>query len=193
MNIRPVTLEGSHVRLEPLTLGHAAAFHEAAREWDLSLRSVGAGIRAALRQQAEGTALPFATVERASGRVVGGTRFLNITRAHRRLEIGSTWVAAPWRRTAVNTEAKLLMLEHAFGQLGCLRVEFIAAALNLISRESLRRLGAVEEGTLRSYFVGHGGEPQDAVIYSIVEAEWPDVRARLRGRLARHGDVFRQR
>ena len=185
MEIKPVVLEGEHVRLEPLTLGHAAAFCEAGREWNLTPEKVREGIESALRQQAGGVALPFATVEKSSGRVVGGTRFLRIVPEHRRLEIGSTWIARPWRRTAINTEAKLLMLEHAFERLGCTRVEFMADALNEVSRQAILRLGAREEGTFRNYIVRADGEIHDAVFYSIIEPEWPAVRARLREMLAR--------
>src|SRR5215216_4862584 len=163
MDIRPITLEGRHIRLEPLTLQHLAAFCKAGREWDLTPEKVRDGIAAALRQQASGSALPFATVERSSGQVVGGTRFLHIVPEHRRLEIGSTWIAKPWRRTAINTEAKFLMLEHAFERLGCVRVEFVADALNETSRRAILRLGAKEEGTFRNYLVGAEGEIHDAV------------------------------
>jgi RimJ/RimL family protein N-acetyltransferase len=185
MDVRPVTLEGRHVRLEPLTLGHVGPFREAAREWGLTLEQVREGVEDALRRQSEGTSLPFATIERGSGAVVGGTRFLRITPEHRRLEIGSTWVAAPWRRTAVNTEAKLLMLEHAFERLGCVRVEFLVDALNETSRKAVLRIGAAEEGTLRSYVVTREGEARDAVIYSIVAREWPALKTRLREMLSR--------
>lgn len=191
MDIRPVILEGRHVRLEPLTLRHVDAFCEAGREWDLTPEKVRDGIESALRQQADGSALPLATVEKSTGRVVGGTRFLHIVPEHRRLEIGSTWIAGPWRRTAVNTEAKLLMLEHAFERLGCVRVEFMADALNETSRKAILRLGAREEGTFRNYILRAEGEIHDAVFYSIIESEWPSVRARLQGMLARryHGDA----
>ncbi|MDQ3803611.1 MAG: GNAT family N-acetyltransferase [Acidobacteriota bacterium] len=185
MDIRPVTLEGRYVRLEPLTRQHAAAFCEAGREWNLTPEKVRDGIESALRQQASGSALPFATVERSSGRVVGGTRFLNITPEHRRLEIGSTWIAGPWRRTAINTEAKFLMLEHAFERLGCIRVGFMADALNETSRKAISRLGAREEGTFRSYIVRADGQIHDAVFYSIIESEWPSAKARLQGMMAR--------
>jgi RimJ/RimL family protein N-acetyltransferase len=185
MDIRPVTLEGQHVRLEPLTLRHVAAFCEAGREWNLTPEKVREGIESALRQQAAGSALPFATVEKSSGQVVGGTRFLHIVAEHRRLEIGSTWIAQPWRRTAINTEAKFLMLEHAFERMGCIRVEFMADALNETSRNAILRLGAKEEGTFRNYIITVGGEIHDAVFYSMIESEWPLIRARLQGMLAR--------
>ena len=185
MNIKPVILEGHYVRLEPLTLRHQAAFCEAGREWNLTPEKVREGIESALRQQAAGSTLPFATVERASGQVGGGTRFLHIIPEHRRLEIGSTWIARPWRRTAINTEAKFLMLEHAFERLGCTRVEFMADALNETSRKAILRLGAKEEGTFRNYIITAAGEIHDAVYYSIIESEWPSIRTRLLEMLAR--------
>src|SRR5262245_34443998 len=157
MDIRPVILAGRYVRLEPLTLDYVAAFCEAGREWNLTPEKVRAGIESTLRQQALGSALPFATIEPSSGQVVGGTRFLNIVPQHRRLEIGSTWIAKPWRRTAINTEAKLLMLEHAFETLGCIRVAFMADALNEISWKATLRLGAKEDGRIRDYIL-EGGE-----------------------------------
>jgi RimJ/RimL family protein N-acetyltransferase len=129
--------------------------------------------------------MPFATVERSSEQVVGGTRFLHIVPEHRRLEIGSTWIAKPWRRTAINTEAKFLMLEHAFEKLGCIRVEFMADALNEPSRKAIMRLGAKEEGTFRNYIITATGEIHDAVFYSIIESEWPPVKVRLQEMMAR--------
>src|SRR5215208_5728033 len=168
MDIKPIVLEGQHVRLEPLTLHHAAAFCEAGREWNLTPEKVREGIASALRQQAGGVTLPFATVEKSSGQVVGGTRFLHIVPEQRRLEIGSTWIAQPWRRTAINTEAKFLMLEHAFERLGCIRVEFMADALNETSRKAILRLGAREEGIFRNYILRADGQIHDAVFYSIV-------------------------
>jgi N-acetyltransferase len=185
MDIKPITLEGRHVRLVPLSLHHVAVFCEAGREWNLTPEKVRDGIESALRQQASGATLPFATVEKSSGKVVGGTRFLHIVPEHRRLEIGSTWIAEPWRRTAINTEAKFLMLEHAFERLGCTRVEFMADALNETSRKAILRLGAKEEGTFRNYIVTAQSEIHDAVFYSIIESEWPSIRTRLQGMLAR--------
>ena len=185
MDIRPIILEGRHVRLEPLTPQHAAAFCDAGREWNLTPEKVRDGIESALRQQACGSNLPFATIEKSSGQVVGGTRFLHIVPEHRRLEIGSTWIARPWRRTAVNTEAKFLMLEHAFERLVCIRVEFMADVFNEPSRTAILRLGAKEEGTFRNYIITPEGEMHDAVFYSIIESEWPDIRARLQEMLAR--------
>jgi RimJ/RimL family protein N-acetyltransferase len=179
MVIQPVTLEGQHVRLEPLSLAHIPALYEAAREWNLPQEQVRDDVEVALRLQASGSALPFATLHKASGTVVGGTQYRTIVLQQRRLEIGSTWLGRPWRRTAINTEAKFLMLEHAFEQLGCVRVEFRVDVGNEPSRTAILRLGATEEGTFRNYIVTAQGEVHDAVFYSIIEAEWPSVKAHL--------------
>ena len=185
MEVKPTVLEGQQVRLEPLARAHADAFFEAAREWNLSREFVETSIESALRQQELGNALPFATIDKNSSQVVGGTRFLNISSEHRRLEIGSTWIAKPFRRTRINTEAKFLMLEHAFETLACTRVEFSTDALNETSRAAILRLGATQEGTLRNYFVQADGQIHDGIVYSIVESEWPSVRARLEEMLSR--------
>jgi N-acetyltransferase len=179
MHIQPVALEGQHVRLEPLALDHIPVLHAAAREWNIPQEQVRDDVEAALRLQVSGSALPFATLHKASGAVVGGTQYRNIVPQQRRLEIGSTWIGQPWRRTAINTEAKFLMLEHAFERLGCVRVEFRVDVGNQVSRTAILRLGAREEGILRNYIVTAQGEVHDAVFYSIIEAEWPSVKARL--------------
>ena len=159
MDIQPVTLEGRYVRLEPLTLAHYTDLCEAGLDEELwrwipqAVRTpddMRAYIEIALRAQAEGSALPFATVERASGRAIGSTRFAAIERMHRRLEIGWTWIGRRWQRTAVNTEAKYLMLRHAFEKLGAIRVELKTDSLNERSRRAILRLGAVEEGSSAS-------------------------------------------
>ena len=189
----PVTLEGAHVRLEPLTRAHLDALAEVGLDPDLWTRTastirtrddLAAYVETALTGQADGTALPFATVDRASGRVVGSTRFGNYVAAHRRVEIGWTFVAPPWQRTAVNTEAKLLMMAHAFDTLGLTRVEWKTDALNARSRAAILRLGATEEGTLRSHMVVRDGRLRDTVYFSVTADEWPAVRDRLTARLA---------
>ena len=191
--LTPVTLEGTHVRLEPLAELHVDALCAVGLDpalWELSLSHVATRddmrryVADALAEQARGAALPFAHVERATGRVVGSTRLGNYAPEHRRVEIGWTWVAAPWQRTAVNTEAKRLMLAHAFEVLGAHRVEFKTDALNHRSRAAVRRLGATEEGTLRGHMVTDRGRVRDSVYYSILADEWPAVRARLDARLA---------
>jgi RimJ/RimL family protein N-acetyltransferase len=140
-------------------------------------------IGSALEARAAGTAIPFATVERASGRVVGSTRFMNIDTANRRVEIGATWIAKPWQRTALNTEAKYLMLRHAFETLDCIRVELKTDALNQQSRQAILRIGAREEGIFRQHMVTWSGRLRDTVYYSILDSEWPLVKESLEAKL----------
>jgi len=140
-------------------------------------------IAVALREHAAGTALPFVIVERTSGSVVGSTRFFNLDPRNRKTELGWTWIAPPWQRTAINTEAKFLLLRHAFEKLGCVRVQFKINATNDVSRRSLIRLGAVEEGTLRAFQLGSGGVLCDMSHFSILATEWPSIKARLEARL----------
>lgn len=185
-------LEGSHVVLEPLSRRHSAELCVAGLDPDLwrwtttELRTRAdmlRYVRNALRLQRAGTALPFAIRERAEGRVVGSTRFGNIDRENRRVEIGWTWIAAPWQRTAVNTECKYLLLRHAFETGGCIRVEFKTDVLNERSRAALRRIGAIEEGVLRSHMITSTGRIRDTVYFSILAAEWPGVKAALEASL----------
>src|SRR5579863_4734767 len=193
MRLDLVTLEGRGVRLEPLAASHHAALCEVgldAELWRLipyrastpdEMRSY---IDSALEAQAAGTALPFATVERASGRVVGSTRFMNIDSANRRVEIGATWIAKPRQRTAINTEAKYLMLRHAFETLSCIRVELKTDSLNERSRKAILRIGAKEEGTFRNHMITSSGRLRHTVYYSIIDSEWPAVKARLLDKLS---------
>ena len=203
MRVEPVVLEGTQVRLEPLSLErHAAGLLEIGLDpelwrWTVTKIESAAELRRyverALQDQAEGRAVPFATVERAGGRIVGSTRFMAIAVPHRRVEIGSTWIARPWRRTAINTEAKYLMLRHAFETWGCQRVEFKADVRNERSRRAILRLGSVEEGTYRKHMVTEHGTVRDSVYYSIVDDEWPAVKARIEGLLARRDSAARAR
>ncbi len=190
MVVEPVTLEGAHVRLEPLTLGHLAALCEVGLDpelwrWTTAEVQTEADLRryveAALRERDEGRGLPFATLDKASNRAVGSTRFGSIDRTHRRVEIGWTWIGRSWQRTAINTEAKYLMLRHAFEIWGCQRVEFKTHALNQRSRDAILRIGATEEGTLRKHMISERGVPRDTVYFSILDDEWPAVKARLEG------------
>ena len=141
-------------------------------------------IGAALDQQAAHLVLPFATCDLASGRVVGSTRYMNIDQPNRRVEIGSTWIARPWQRTAISTEAKYLMLQYAFEQLGCLRVELKTDALNQASRTAILRIGATQEGIFRNHMICGDGRVRDSVWFSIIEAEWPQAKARLESMLS---------
>ncbi len=194
MRIEPVTLEGRHVRLEPLTRDHVDALWSVADDPDLwrhtltrirTRDELAAYVLAALAEQALGTALPLATIDRATGRVAGSTRFINVSQRDLRVEIGHTFVGRAFQRTAVNTEAKLLMLRHAFETWGCVRVELRTAARNERSRAAIRRLGAVEEGVLRRHARMHDGTWRDTVFYGVLDSEWPAVRARLEELLAR--------
>ena len=188
MDVQPLTLEGRHVRLEPMSIDHHAglcgvAFDESLWQWvPTALRTpddVRAYIESALRDQSAGLAVPFVTIERSTGRVIGSTRFANISRPDRRVEIGWTFLARPWQRTAINTEAKYLMLRHAFETWDCHRVELKTDALNERSRRAIQRLGAKEEGTLRCHMQMHTGRMRDTVYYSILRTEWDDVKRRL--------------
>ncbi|MBR9988491.1 MAG: PhzF family phenazine biosynthesis isomerase [Gemmatimonadetes bacterium] len=170
-------LEGKHVRLEPLGREHIPALTDIGLDpdlWRWTVTQVGTPqamadyVESALNDRALGRALPFATLDRATGRVVGCTRFGSIDRHHRRVEIGWTWVGRRWQRTSINTEAKFLMLRHAFDVLDCIRVELKTDALNERSRNAIRRLGATEEGTLRNHMVTDSGRVRDTVYYSIV-------------------------
>jgi RimJ/RimL family protein N-acetyltransferase len=194
MNISPVTLEGRHVRLEPLSTAHAAALCEVGLDEDLwrwtttritTPAEMRAYIDAALDEQARGVSLPFVTVHRETGRAVGSTRFGSIDAAHRRLEIGWTWVGRNWQRTPVNTEAKYLMLRHAFETLSAVRVELKTDSLNERSRRAIGRIGATEEGTLRNHMITYTGRLRHSVIFSVIDAEWPQVKSALEDKLSR--------
>jgi len=192
ITIAPVTLEGRHVRLEPLTLAHTEALSEVGLDADLwrwipvPLRTsddMAAYVETALREQAGGMALPFVQVEKQNGRVIGSTRYGNIERFHHRLEIGWTWVARDWQRTAVNSEAKYLLLRHAFEALGCMRVELKTDSLNERSRAAILRIGAREEGLFRNHMITASGRIRHTVYFSILDTEWPEVKKRLEDRL----------
>lgn len=192
---RPVLLEGRHVRLEPLTPGHAAGlFAAAAPEVFRHLMippfrataDVDRFVAEALAAQAAGTEVAYATVRREDGRVVGSTRFIEIRRPHRGLEIGWTWLNPAAQRTALNTEAKYLMLRQAFEGWGALRVQLKTDSNNTQSRAAILRLGAVLEGVLRKHMVrAHDGYERDTAMFSIIGSEWPTVKAGLEAKLAR--------
>ena len=193
MHVAPVTLEGKHVRLEPLTLGHVEALALVGLDPELwrwiptpvtTVAEMRAYVESALDEQRRGVAVPFAMVDGASGEIIGSTRYGSIVPEHHRLEIGWTWYAVAHQRTAANTEAKLLLLTHAFEALGAMRVEFKTDALNVQSRTAIARLGAVEEGTFRKHMRTVSGRVRDSVYFSILDTEWPAVKARLTERLA---------
>ena len=191
----PVTLEGSAVRLEPIRREHAELFWDVAKNdledifrWIPYAMKTREDFRTlidkAFAEQERGESAVFASVERGSGQTIGSTRFMNIDRANRRVEIGSTWIAPAWQRTAVNTEAKYLMLRHAFEVWGCMRVELKTDALNQKSRNAILRIGAKEEGTLRRHLVTWTGRVRDTVYFSILDDEWAAVKSALESRLA---------
>ena len=192
----PVTLDGSIIRLEPMRLEHAPRFWEAARgaleeifrwyPWSMRTKDdFTRYVERVLAEQEKGLSVAFATVARESGEVVGGTRFMNIDATNRHVEIGSTWIVPAWQRTAVNTEAKYLMLQHAFESWGCSRVELKTDALNQQSRRAILRLGAKEEGRFRKHVITWSGRVRDSVYFSIVDTEWPEIKLKLEKRLGR--------
>lgn len=193
MEISPVTLEGQHVRLEPLSQAHEKALITAASDgelWKSTVTIVPSSpanmidyIQAALSGQAQGRELPFVIVRTSSNEVVGTTRFYEIRPHDRAVAIGYTWLAKSAQRTAVNTESKLLMLKHAFQFWRCIRVELLTDVLNEQSRTAILRLGSKEEGILRSHMIMPGGRIRDSVIFSIIVEEWPEVKARLTSKL----------
>ena len=192
MIVEPVTLEGRFVRMEPLSLDHVDALCEVGLEpslwtWIPTAVRTPAEMRQyveiALAERDAGRALPFATIDRATGKVVGSSRYAAISVPDRRVEIGWTWIGAPWQRTYINTEAKLVMLRHAFEQWGCLRVELKTDGLNEKSRAAIARIGAKQEGIFRQHMITASGRVRDTVYFSILDTEWPTVRARLTARL----------
>ena len=192
MKVTPVTLEGQHVRLEPLAKSHWAALAEVGLDEELwrwipmpvrTAEEMAAYIETALDEQKRGVSLPFAIVEKATSRAIGSTRYGNIDRTHHRVEIGWTWVAREWQRTPVNTEAKFLLLRHAFETLGCMRVELKTDSLNEKSRAAILRIGAQHEGIFRNHMITESGRIRHSAYYSIIDSEWPVVKARLESKM----------
>lgn len=185
-------LQGDAVRLEPLSLAHVDALAAVGLDdaiWRLGLSQLTTRddmlqyVESALALRAAHTAYPFATIERSTSRIVGSTRFANMDEPNRRLEIGWTWLGRAWQRTAINTQAKYLMLRAAFEELGCNRVEFKTDVLNERSRAALARIGATEEGILRQHMVTASGRIRDSVYFSIVANEWAQVKQNLEAKL----------
>jgi RimJ/RimL family protein N-acetyltransferase len=194
VNPQPVTLVGRLVRLEPLAPAHAGDLFAAQavdpsiwRWWTAAPPATPAEMEASLAgylaEQAQGTRVAFAQIEAASGRAVGMTTYLNISRRDRGLEIGSTWLGKPWQRSGINTEAKYLLLRHAFEGLAAARVQLKTDARNVQSQRAIERLGAVREGVLRKFQLTADGSLRDTVMYSIIAEEWPAVKQRLEGLL----------
>lgn len=191
MNVEPVTLEGHWVRLEPLAEHHAADLAAVSGDQEiwrympavlLTLEQIQEWIAATLRLQDDGAVLPFAIVERAAGRAIGSTRYLSIAPKDRGIEIGWTWLARAAWRTPVNTECKFLLLRHAFETLGCIRVQLKTDRRNERSRRAIERIGGQFEGILRNHMIMPYGL-RDSAYYSIIDTEWPGVKASLSARL----------
>lgn len=178
--------------MEPMALGHLDGLCAVGLEaslWELTPSQVVTRtdmfgyVEFALGEQAKGNSLPFVTIEKATGKVIGSTRFFEIDAANLRCEIGWTWIAPAWQRSAVNTEAKLLMLKHAFETWKCNRVQLKTDKLNTRSQDAMRRIGATDEGTFRQHIVCDSGRLRDSVYFSIIDSEWPSVKQRLEERL----------
>jgi N-acetyltransferase len=186
--IKPVTLEGQGVTLLPLELSHIDGLREASCDgelWELWFTSIpnpeqtAAYVRTALELQAAHSALPFVVIENATGTIIGTTRYCNVDNRNQRLEIGYTWYAKRFQRTGVNTECKLLLLTHAFEQLGAIAVEFRTHWHNHVSRTAIARLGAKQDGVLRNHQKNADGGYRDTVVFSIINLEWPMVKKDL--------------
>jgi RimJ/RimL family protein N-acetyltransferase len=191
------TLKGANVALEPLSREHVPALQAAVQDgelWTLWYTAIpdpegmAAYVDKALALREAGQAIPF-VVRDASGTIVGSTRFGNIDAEHRRVQIGWTWYAKCVQRTGLNTEAKALLLAHAFESMGCGRVEFFTHHMNHRSRAAIARLGAKEEGILRNHMRMPDGSWRDTVVFSIIDGEWPAVRSHLKHLMARQGDA----
>jgi RimJ/RimL family protein N-acetyltransferase len=198
MGPKPILLAGRLVRLEPLTPGHAPGLFEALAadpsvwRWlpmppPETVAEMEAQIADDLDMQARGELVPFTQLEQPTGRSVGRTNYMNISRRDRGLEIGGTWLGRPWHRTGLNTEAKYLLLRHAFEELGAVGVQLKTDARNVQSQTAIARLGAVREGVLRKHMLTQHGVIRNTVMFSITDDEWPAVKARLDGLLAAHG------
>ena len=194
MDATPVTLYGKRVRLEPMRAEHfdalvAAGAYEELWKWTRTFAHTPDAMREyvdeALAEAAAGRALPFVTIDRASGKVIGSTRFANFDAANKHVEIGWTWITPAFQRTHVNTEAKLLMLSHAFEKWGCARVELKTDVLNEKSRNAMLRMGAREEGILRKHVLAYNNRWRDTIYYSVLDTEWPAIKLFLLESLAR--------
>jgi RimJ/RimL family protein N-acetyltransferase len=196
MQIGPVTLDGQTVRLEPLSFSHVPeltlvgtdegiwrfmVYGKIEREADMR-----GWVKDMLARQSAGGDIPFAVVSKDCGKAIGATRYMNIRRSDRALEIGGTWYGVAYQRTGVNTECKYLLLRHAFETLGCIRVQLKTDARNLRSQRSIERIGAIREGVLRNHMILPDGTVRDSVYYSIVASEWSQVKVHLESLMAKY-------
>jgi N-acetyltransferase len=194
MTIQSETLEGNYVRLEPMRLDHHDLLCEVGLVSELWLWTMNQCLtpddmrkymETALDDLAKDAALPFVTIDKVSNKIVGSTRFGNIDLKNKKAEIGWTWLNPEWQRTYINTEAKLLMLAHGFEIWDCNRIELKTDRLNEKSRNAIQRLGATEEGILRSHMLTDAGRRRDTVYFSILREEWPEIKRRLQQRLSK--------
>lgn len=193
MDIRPITLAGKLIRLEPMTEAHVPALARVALDpniWKYMIYGemrteddLRAWVREILRRQEQGTDLPFTVIHQVSGQPIGTTRYMEIHPQHRNLEIGGTWYGVEFQGSGVNAEAKYLLLRQAFDEWGCIRVQIKTDLRNIRSQRAIERLGALREGVLRDHVILPGGYVRSSVMYSILEAEWPRVREGLVARL----------
>ena len=195
MIIEDIILAGEHVRLEPMQIGHvealaAAGIAEGVWRWTINdmttTEEMKEYVETALDERRRASSLPFVTRDQASDKIVGSTRFGNIDVKNCKAEIGWTWIHPDWQRTHVNTEAKLLMLTHAFETWNCIRVELKTDALNEKSRNAILRIGAKFEGIFRQHMITDSGRLRDTAYFSIIDSEWPAVRAGLQSKLGRY-------
>jgi RimJ/RimL family protein N-acetyltransferase len=193
MALEPVTLTGRFIRLEPLSLAHTSGLWQNANDPEIwqyipygdidSPERMRAWVEEMLRRRDQGTDLPFAVIHLESGQVAGATRYMTVESHNRSLEIGGTWYGKAYRRTAVNTECKYLLLRYAFETLGCIRVQFRTDLRNVRSQQAIERIGAVKEAVFRKYSIMPDGHQRSSVFYSITDEEWPTVGKRLEGLL----------
>ena len=195
MEVKPIVLTGTHVRLEPMSEAHVEGLAEIGVGqpfWDFMLYGnistvddMRTWVQDILARETKGTDLPFVAVHLESGRVAGATRYLNIVPQDRGLEIGGTWYGPDFQRTPVNTECKYLLLRHAFETLNCIRVQLKTDLWNERSQKAIERIGAVKEGVLRNHMILPDGRYRDSVYYSILDTEWAGVKARLEEMMTR--------
>lgn len=194
--LQPVTLTGDIVRLEPLAAGHAGALAQIGLHpelWRLQPEPIATPqdmqhyVDRALAGQQDGTCLPFVIVQQSTGQIIGATRYMDITLSHKRLEIGATWLTPASQRSGANTEAKFLLLQHAFETIGIIRVVFKTELSNTQSRQAILRIGGVEEGVFRKHLIAQSGRTRDMVYFAILDEDWPSVKARLLARMHRPG------
>lgn len=187
-----VILSGGYITLRPMTLDDAPSLFAVGDIKQLfqwmqapieTQEEMQTWVESAIEAREKGMALPFVTMDNQSGQVIGSTRFMNINLLHRHLEIGSTWIGKSSQRSPVNSEAKYLMLQYAFEELGCLRVEFRTDSMNLQSQKAIERLGAVKEGILKHHVVTRKGRLRDTVVYALLADQWPNLKYRLRANL----------